>query len=219
VDVRRSGWSTPFALALAFAALTVTVATGALLALDSALQPWFTAQADGGTARHVLGVLAALGDVGVAGFVLLGAAVWASAISHSARPALACAVAATGTVLTVVLLKAVTGRTAPGAGASDVLAGGRSYPSGHAATAAVCLTLTAFLLATALGERQRRGPVAVAGGLVVAVAWATVALGFHWVSDVVGGVLVGSAWATGVRPWLVTAPLTGTVGAAQRPGR
>lgn len=207
--------SAPFALAVVFAALTAAVATGALRALDSALQPWFTAQADAGTGLRVLGVLAALGEVPVAGVVLLVTVLWTGARTRSARPALACGVAVVGTALTVVVLKALTGRTAPGAATSDVLAGGRSYPSGHAATAGVCLLLTALLLAASRSEQRRRAVVVLAAALAVAVAWATVALGFHWVSDVVGGLLVGATWATAVRPWL--AP--DTVGAGKAPGR
>lgn len=202
-------------LVLAFAVLTGLVAVGALLGVDSTAQPWLTAQADDGAGGHLAGVLAALGEAPLIGFVLLGTVLWAGARNRSARPALAAASAAAGTALTVALLQAVTGRTAPGAGASDVLAGGRSYPSGHAATAAVCLLLMAFLLASALRGRARGGVVVVATALCVAVAWATVALGFHWVSDVVGGLLVGAAWATGVRPWLTA----DTLGEATRTGR
>ncbi|KQX69538.1 hypothetical protein ASD06_00200 [Angustibacter sp. Root456] len=204
--MRRAWWPT-LGLALAVAVLTVLVATGALLGLDSTAQPWLTSQPDDGVGRRVAGVLAALGEVWLVGFVLLGTVLWACARDRSARPAVAAVSAAAGTALTVVVLKAATGRTAPGAGASDVLAGGRSYPSGHAATAAVCLLLVAFLIAAALRGRARGGVVVAATALSVAVAWATVALDFHWVSDVVGGPLVGAAWATGVRPWLRTEPV------------
>lgn len=205
----------PVGLALAFLVLTALVPTGALLGPDAAVQAWFTAQADGGTGARVAGALAALGEKGIAGSLLAIIVIWACTRRRTPRPALATAVAVVGTALTVVVLKVAIGRTAPGAGASDVLAGGRSYPSGHAATAAVCLLLMALLIASALRGRPRRGVVIAAAVLSVAVAWATVSLGFHWVSDVVGGLLVGAAWATGVRPWLVP----DTLGEATSPGR
>ena len=212
---RRRAWALPVGLGAVFLALTALVATGALLGVDAAMQPWFTAQAAGGAGARVAGVLAALGDKAIAGFVLAVTVVWACARGRTPRPALASAVAVVGTALTVVVLKVATGRTAPGAAPGEVLAGGRSYPSGHAATASVCLLLVAFLLCSALGRRSRRGVVVAAAALGGAVAWATVALGFHWVSDVVGGLLVGAAWATGVRPWLAA----DTLGGATSPGR
>jgi undecaprenyl-diphosphatase len=215
VTAARRTWVVPLGLAGAFAAVTALVTTGSLLGADAAMQPWLTGQADGGAGARVAGVLAALGEQVVAGFVLAGTVVWACARGRSVRPALAAATAVVGTALTVVVVKVSAGRTDPGAGAGDVLAGGRSYPSGHAATAAVCLLLVAFLVCGVLRGRARRAVVVAATALSVAVAWATVALGFHWVSDVVAGLLVGAGWATGVRPWLTA----DTLGGARRPGR
>jgi membrane-associated phospholipid phosphatase len=212
------------ALVLALVLLTALVAAGALRGVDAAAQPWFTAQVRPALASRALGVLAALGEVRFAGAALLVTVLWACGRARSPRPALGTAVAVVGTALTVGVLKVAIGRTAPGAATSDVLAGGRSYPSGHAATASVCLLLMAYLVALDVRGRWRRGAVVVASVLSVVVAWATVALGFHWVSDVVGGLLVAAAWASGVRWWLAAprtrSPVGGdTVGGATRPGR
>ncbi len=76
------------------------------------------------------GVLAALGEVPVAGVVLLATVLWARGRARSLRPVAGTAVAGAGTALTVVALKAAIGRTAPGAVASDVLAGWSVVPVG-----------------------------------------------------------------------------------------
>ena len=64
--------------------------------------------------------------------------------------------------------------------------GGYAFPSGHAAAA----TVGWLGLAWALGNEDRR-PVALAGGLVVAVAVSRVALGVHRPIEVLAGVAVG----------------------------
>ncbi len=203
--------------------LTAVVVAGGLLGADASAQPWFTDQASGQAGHAVLGVLAAFGEVVVAVPVLAVAALWRGWRQRSARPVVVCAVAAAATGASVALLKVAVGRTAPGAGVDAVLAGGRSYPSGHAATAAVCLLLAAWVVAGPGGGVRRGVLVTGAGVLSLAVGWATVALGFHWVSDVVGGLLVGAFFAAAATRWLAGDLRWGlrvdTVGATQPPGR
>jgi len=63
-----------------------------------------------------------------------------------------------------------------------------SYPSGHAAFAAVTAVLLVGLL---VPTGRRAGPAVLAAGLSVAMAWSRTYLLAHWLTDVVGGLCVG----------------------------
>lgn len=190
---------------MAFGALTVLVVSGVVIGADRAGQPFFTAQARTSGGRAVLGLVAGVGDLVVALPVLGVVVLWSVWRTRSGRPFVVSVVTLVAVGVTVSIVKWATGRTAPGVVPSEVLAGGRSYPSGHAATAAVCLLLVALLLAegTALSRRRL---LMVASTLSLAVAWATVALGFHWVSDVLGGLLLGAFWAASAERGLGARP-------------
>ncbi|MFN8611271.1 MAG: phosphatase PAP2 family protein [Vulcanimicrobiota bacterium] len=72
--------------------------------------------------------------------------------------------------------------------------GGFAYPSGHTAMA-TCVYGT-------LARRQHRAWAV----LILVVAWARMALGHHWLSDVLGGGLLGWMWLDAC-PWQVGANL------------
>lgn len=69
-------------------------------------------------------------------------------------------------------------------------AGGNSFPSGHAMTAFV-----AFAVLAVLASQRLRG-IAIAGGAVaiVMVSYSRLALGVHFVTDVIGAWLLSAAW-------------------------
>ncbi len=70
-----------------------------------------------------------------------------------------------------------------------------SYPSGHAATA-MTFYLALILLAwnAPLPRAAQFAATVVLGACVVAIPWSRLALGAHYLSDVIGGTLFGSAW-------------------------
>ena len=93
-----------------------------------------------------------------------------------------------------------------------------AFPSGHA-TAAASVGLAALLV---VGSELRRVTALVAVAYAVAVGVATVALGWHYPSDVVGGFLVAGAWAAAVGgvlglraagPWISRSTVIPRVGA------
>lgn len=120
---------------------------------------------------------------------LLAVVLW---IRHARRLALWAAVTIAGGALIDVVLKAAVGRARPHFSNPVALASGGSFPSGHAFTA----TLGAgVLLLWALPLLSTRGRIAawiVAVLIPLAVGVSRVALGVHWVSDVVGGWLLGA---------------------------
>jgi undecaprenyl-diphosphatase len=73
-------------------------------------------------------------------------------------------------------------------------AGGMSFPSGHAQSAVVAASVLLLVLGRDLSRRGRR--IAIAAGVlfVLAVGFSRVALGVHYVSDVLAGYVLGGAW-------------------------
>jgi membrane-associated phospholipid phosphatase len=67
-----------------------------------------------------------------------------------------------------------------------------SWPSGHA-TAAMALALSAVFVAP---PRLRTATALLGGGAVVLVSYATLALAWHYPSDVLAGLLVAGLWAS-----------------------
>lgn len=98
----------------------------------------------------------------------------------------------------VELLKIVFRRQRP-----DVFFGGRelglSYPSGHATTAVVFYGAWTLLLAhSSLPGAAKAVCVGVLAAWLAAIGLSRLALGAHYVSDVIGGTLFGIAWIAAV---------------------
>jgi membrane-associated phospholipid phosphatase len=73
-------------------------------------------------------------------------------------------------------------------------ANGMSFPSGHAQSAMVAAAVLLLVFLPALRGAWRPVAVVVAVTLVAAIGFARVALGVHYVSDVLAGYVLGAAW-------------------------
>lgn len=100
---------------------------------------------------------------------------------------------AAGAVLNY-LVKLAVSRPRPSLIEPVATASGKSFPSGHAMASTV---VYGALLLVFLPVVARRGRVAAIGGaavLVAAIGFTRLALGVHYVTDVLGGFVLGLAW-------------------------
>jgi len=75
-------------------------------------------------------------------------------------------------------------------------AGGLSFPSGHAQSAVVAYSVLLLVFLPALNALWRRAAVAFAVVMVAAIGFSRLALGVHYVSDVLAGYALGAAWVS-----------------------
>jgi undecaprenyl-diphosphatase len=71
---------------------------------------------------------------------------------------------------------------------------GKSFPSGHAMSSTVVYGALLLVLLPALPRRGRPWAFAGTATLVLAICASRIALGVHFLSDVLGGVVLGLAW-------------------------
>ena len=122
----------------------------------------------------------------------LAAAYWWSRRRRRLTAYLAVTTLLGGAVDTVV--KVVVDRPRPDLDDPVAHAFGKSFPSGHAMTSTVCYGVLLLAFLPLLPRRSR--PFAMAGAtlLVVAIGVSRLALGVHYLTDVLGGFVLGLAW-------------------------
>lgn len=91
-------------------------------------------------------------------------------------------------------VKFAVGRERPVFADPVATAHGRSFPSGHAMSSVVVYGSLLLVFLPWLARRWR--PVVIGGvaSLVLAIGFSRLALGVHFLSDVIGGFLLGLAW-------------------------
>lgn len=110
------------------------------------------------------------------------------------RLALFLAVTAIGSSLLNAVVKAAVHRARPHLVDPVAVAAGKSFPSGHAQAATVGCGILVLIFLPVLA-RQFRAWLFVAAALVVAIiGFSRIALGVHYLSDVIGGIVLGVAW-------------------------
>jgi undecaprenyl-diphosphatase len=111
------------------------------------------------------------------------------------RPAVFVAVALIGGSLLNGLVKALVHRARPVLPNPVAHANGLSFPSGHAQSAVVATSVLLLVLLPRLRTTGARAAAVVLGvAFVVAIGFSRVALGVHFVSDVLAGYALGAAW-------------------------
>jgi undecaprenyl-diphosphatase len=138
----------------------------------------------------------ALSTIGAAGtyWVVFGAvAVW---LLWRRLPRLAVFVGVTvgGSSLLNLAVKHAVDRARPVLENPVAHAGGLSFPSGHAQSAIVGYSTLLLIFWPVMGAFARRAAVAGAVVMVLAIGFSRIALGVHYVSDVLAGYVLGAAW-------------------------
>lgn len=161
---------------------------------------------DGGVARHlnsaiadhpawvqVMRWLSWLGSSGVL-FWLAGIAAGILALRRRFRLAAYLVVAGAGAPTLDYSLKIAVGRLRPVVPQPIAVGGGNSFPSGHSLSSIVVYGALLFVFLPAL-PRRARGPVVGAAAVLVAlIGFSRLALGVHFLSDVLGAWCLGVAW-------------------------
>jgi undecaprenyl-diphosphatase len=90
-------------------------------------------------------------------------------------------------------LKTLVDRTRPHLPNPFAHAPGASFPSGHAMTSALACGIVLLLVLPLVGRAGTIAAWTIAALIVLAVGYSRVALGVHWVTDVVGAWLLALA--------------------------
>jgi undecaprenyl-diphosphatase len=203
-STHRSRWADPnlrrvaavVAAALLFALLTLLVRMRWLpmetvdhdLAAD--LNGWISGHP---AAVRAMGFVSRLGSFGILGWLVVIAAVLL-AVRQRYRLSAYLVVTGVGELILDPSLKRAIGRLRPVVEHPVAHGGGNSFPSGHAFGSIVGYGALLLVFAPALGRRSRPAVTAVLALVVAAIGFSRLALGVHFLSDVLGGWALGVAW-------------------------
>lgn len=122
--------------------------------------------------------------------VLVGVLVVGLWIRGARRLAWWAAITMTAGAVLDIAVKGVVNRARPSLPNPVAHAPGASFPSGHALTAALGCGIIVLVFLPVLGRWGRRVGWSLAAAIVGAVGYSRIALGVHWVTDVLGGWLL-----------------------------
>lgn len=170
---------------------------GPLTQLDERWAQWLHDRvADDGAGEMLLRAISLTGTPGFLTLLIAIPVLWCLR-RRAARLALFLVVVSIGGAIINTAVKVVVGRPRPTFDEPIATAFGKSFPSGHSMSSLVCYgaLLVAFLPLAA--ERHRRWWVVATAAWVLAIGVSRLALGVHYVSDVLGGYILGAAWLIG----------------------
>jgi undecaprenyl-diphosphatase len=131
--------------------------------------------------------------------VLAGVAAVALRLRGRRRPAWQIALSMAGAAVLSGGTKALVGRPRPALAVLLDRPSGKSFPSGHALTSFVAAGLLVLVLWPGRSARQRALLLIAAALLVATIGFSRLALGVHFLTDVLGGWLLAMLWLLGVR--------------------
>lgn len=134
-----------------------------------------------------------LGGTGMLVWLLVVGVVWLL-VRRQPRLAVYVGVSAAGAMILNAVVKELVGRLRPMVEDPFYTVPGWSFPSGHAMSSLVCYGVLALVFAPLLRGAARRVFIAVVAVLVVAIGFTRLALGAHYLTDVLGGWLLGTLW-------------------------
>lgn len=114
------------------------------------------------------------------------------------RLAIFVAVTVVGSSLLNNLVKLVVNRARPHLSDPVAVAGGKSFPSGHAQAAIVGYGILLAVFLPIIARRWRPLAITMAALLALAIGFSRIALGVHYLSDVIGAYLIGTVWLIGM---------------------
>ncbi len=114
------------------------------------------------------------------------------------RLALFVVVTVLGSSLLNNVVKLLVNRARPHLSDPVAVAGGKSFPSGHAQAAIVGYGVLLAVFLPIIPRRWRGLAVGVGSALVLLVGFARISLGVHYLSDVIGAFLIGTVWLIGM---------------------
>jgi membrane-associated phospholipid phosphatase len=115
-------------------------------------------------------------------------------IRRRTRLAVYLIVAGVGALLLDPSLKTLVGRLRPVVEVPVAGAPGNSFPSGHALGSFVAYGALLLVFLPAVAPRWRKAVIALVATIIVTIGITRIALGVHFLSDVLAGWLLGAAW-------------------------
>jgi undecaprenyl-diphosphatase len=130
---------------------------------------------------------------------LVGIGVLVLVLRRLPRLAVYLVVTGVGALILDPTIKTLVGRLRPVVATPVAHGQGNSFPSGHALGSIAVYGALLLVLLPGVPRRYRSALTGAVGGLVVAIGFTRLALGVHYLSDVLGAWLLGVAWlgATG----------------------
>lgn len=94
-------------------------------------------------------------------------------------------------------VKVLVGRPRPRLDEPIATAFGKSFPSGHSMSSLICYGALLVVFLPLVPRRWRVVTIVATASWVLAVGFSRLALGVHFLSDVLGGYVLGAAWLIG----------------------